>query len=205
MNGRMNTRFDRLLPAVALLVLAVVLLSGRGAAAQVTAPAPAGPEPQRMYEWKDDQGVPHVTNSLQNVPPQHRSTVNVKEFPSAPEGQGTAAPEAATAPLRGREESTADRDEQLRRVWQQRMRQARQKVTVYEEQLRGKEQELQKLKDAWGDGLYGYTDTVSAQIKQLEDQIQTLKERLASARKAVDEDLQEEARKAGVPPGYLRE
>lgn len=84
--------------------------------------------------------------------------------------------------------------------WRARMQRARENVSAAREQVRV----LSELYLAQGER---YVDengrTVVSSPAQLQRLTQRAKERLAAAEKALD-DLQEEARRAGVPPGWLR-
>lgn len=170
-------------------------------------PAPAvEPGNGTIYQWEDEQGVLHVSDSLEKVPKKFRSSVKSltvetapgAEQPSPEQSNGTHRRQAAPAP-------TADNEEHLKRAWQQRMREARDNVTSLTKELQSQEGKLRQLKDQWGSGLYGYPEHVAAQIKDMDARINYLKSSLEQAKKKLDEDLPDAARKAGIPPGWLRE
>lgn len=128
------------------------------------------------------------------------------------DGPGEAAPDASDDssvlpdPVPATKMDQRDPDEESRErhrsevEWRARMQQAREQVSAAREQVRI----LSDLYLAQGER---YVDengrTVVSSPGQLQRLTQRAKEQLAAAEKAL-KDLQEEARRAGVPPGWLR-
>ena len=91
------------------------------------------------------------------------------------------------------------------KYWKDRMQQA----TDHLQQLQSKADDLQKTISGLMLNVTNYDGVVAgpqlnAQLGEMKDQLESTKEEIKSANQAI-EDLQEEARKAGVPPGWMRE
>lgn len=161
------------------------------------------PPSAKIYEWQDQQGVLHISDSLEKVPAKYRSSVKTRNIEVSPE-QEQAAPEQSPGTKQTMTAPTADNEEQLKKAWQQRMHEARENVTRLTEQLQSQETQLRILQDRGGSGQY-FTAEMADQVKQLEEQIKDTKNALEQSRKALEEDIPDAARKAGIPPGWLRE
>lgn len=91
------------------------------------------------------------------------------------------------------------------KYWKDRMKQA----TDHLQELQSKANDLQKTISGLMLNVSNYDGVVAgpqlnAQLGQMKDQLASTQEEIKSAQQAM-EDLQEEARKAGVPPGWMRE
>jgi hypothetical protein len=89
--------------------------------------------------------------------------------------------------------------------WRERATAQRQVLATAERRLKDLEEETRKN----GSTIIGSTDTMEiltlkARLAEIETQIAQAKEDVEKARRAI-EDLEDEARKAAVPPGWLRE
>lgn len=115
-----------------------------------------------------------------------------EEDVEATEGEERVTEEEAAA----EQDAAAEEDEvperQTREYWQERRRQITERIDVLEDQL----DELRREERAF---LFSHRSTahVRRQIEQVEAELQEEQERLGA--------LREEARRAGVPPGWVRE
>jgi len=162
-------------------------------------------ETRVIYQWQDEQGVVHISDNLEKVPNKFRSSAK-KISPATPYGTDQPAVEKGNGASRSQEAPpSSSRDDYQNQLWQARMREARQTVKYLTGEIRSQEEHLKQIKEKWGSGLYGYPDEVAAQIKALENRIGDLNISLEQAQKTVDTDIPDAARKAGIPPGWLRE
>ncbi len=179
------------------LVCVLLIVSG------ITAPA-QGPtndtksDEHILYQWTDRNNAVNVTDRLDKVPREYRDSVTIiEQGPSAPDpgaNKNTAAPHAS-APF----------DDALKHQWQDRMSAARHRVAYADMQYQRVLKEQDDLLKKWGYGLYGYPPEVSRQLELLELQVNKAKREWDEAVENVETTLPEEARKAGIPPGWLRE
>lgn len=205
------------------LFIAVVLLAGLPASAQNRAVVAEqdeeetgaaqqqnkqdAPKPeerkQYLYQWIDGKGVVHITDDLNKVPIQYRP--NARRLESAPGEDGNRSepgPQDRTAPF-----SYADREEreaEQKDEWQQRMRAAKRKLANAERRY----QELEKKRDAlimsWGGPSSGHREG-REEAARIEEKMKQVRQEMDDARNEIDVRLPDEARKAGIPPGWLRE
>lgn len=107
----------------------------------------------------------------------------------APEGEEATAADEEAATEEAEEEVP---EQQTREYWQERRRQITDRIDALEDQI----EELRREERAF---LFSHRSTahVRRQIEQVEAELQEHREQLAS--------LREEARRAGVPPGWVRE
>jgi DNA repair exonuclease SbcCD ATPase subunit len=158
-----------------------------------------------LYQWTDERGNAHITDSLEKVPPKYRSRAKALE-----QGVPGSGPEERPAIERPRQgitdgDAAAPDEEALKNEWQQRMHDARQRKADAEERLRQYEEQRKSLQEKSGYGLYGYTPQVQAELDRLDQEIGRAQVDLKNARDQIENVIPEEARKAGIPPGWLRE
>jgi flagellar motility protein MotE (MotC chaperone) len=183
-----------------LIAVFLVILSALPASAQT---AGSTDEKQSyLFEWTDSKGVVHITDSLDKVPTEHRSNMRRRE----------AAPEEGTAPARPRQPGTApsadsaedQREAQEKAAWQRRMSDAKQRLAAAEQRYRELEQRRTALLGQWGTQAYA-PSSARVEAERLSVEMQGVQKEIDNARNEVDVVIPEEARKAGVPPGWLRE
>jgi hypothetical protein len=158
-----------------------------------------------LYQWTDDRGNAHISDSLEKVPPKYRSRARTLEQGVGEDG-GQDLPAVEQPEYRPMEGIGWEENDEIRRAeWQQRMYDAKQRMADAENRLRHNEEQLKALQEKTGYGLYGYTPEAEAEAARLESEIARAQVDLANARREVEVSIPEEARKAGVPPGWLRE
>ncbi len=155
-----------------------------------------------LYQWTDEKGVVHISDSLDKVPEKFRE--NAKKLESAPGTSGVESqrrPGYMTAPSGySEEEREADRKEE----WQERMKAAKQKLANAEQRYTELEQKRDQLLRSWGGPASGHlegreeADRIDQEMKQVQQEIN-------DARNQIEVVIPDEARRAGVPPGWLRE
>lgn len=165
-------------------------------------------EKQFLYQWTDDRGSAHITDSLEKVPVKYRSkATRIDQGTSG----GTDSSQMEPPPVEPRafsltEDDAAAQNEEDRKIeWQQRMYDARQRMTDAETRLQQYGARLKELQEKSGYGLYGYTPEAQAEATRLEGEIARAQADLVRAQNEVENVIPEQARKAGIPPGWLRE
>jgi len=163
-----------------------------------------------LYQWIDERGSVHITDSLEKVPGQFREKASRVEQGAAPGVEPQQMEPERPAPEGGsfgfsQDDLSAQNEEDRKLEWQQRMYDARQRMADAEARIRSASEKLKVLQQKSGYGLYGYTPEAQAEVARLEEEIARAQTELDYARDQVENVIPEQARKAGVPPGWLRE
>lgn len=158
-----------------------------------------------LYQWTDEKGVVHITDDPGKIPEDYRSRAQKIEVPEEKEpGEqyDRGAPERSTS----RESGTAEEaEEDIRKgEWQDRIRDWKNRLTDAEKRYQELEKERSELFTQWGIPAYAPAD-VRLKAEQLEGEMAEVRKKIDEARHMIDEVIPEEARKAGIPPGWLRE
>jgi type IV secretory pathway VirB10-like protein len=153
-----------------------------------------------FYQWTDDRGVVHITDSLQNVPDKYRSRARKSEAREAEEPA-----EAGQQPATPPEAPPAVDEEAQRELWQGRMRQAKRHLAEAEQRYQDLVKQRDEIMSKWGVGVYAPPQDVLDEIKRIEDEMDEAQRGIDEARNQVEEVIPDEARRAGVPPGWIRE
>ncbi len=126
--------------------------------------------------------------------------------PRASKGTLNAAPATSTTTTSYTSSEPADSKGRTEASWREGAQKSRDKVAAAEKEIQKLEKESRQLENdyyAWSDGTYR-DNVIKPAWDQARAALVTARENLERARKA-QEDTQEEARKSGVPPGWLRE
>ena len=154
-----------------------------------------------LYGWTDSKGVVHITDSMGNVPKQYRSSAHHLEY--AP-GQTAPGPEPAqdNAVQSG---AARNRNEAQQKVqWQRRMQAARQRLADAESRYRALEQKRNELLGSWGGIASGHYEG-RVEAERVERDMKQVQQEIDSARSDLETVIPDEARKAAIPPGWMRE
>ena len=128
------------------------------------------------------------------------------EFPIPQAGSDQAAAPAADAPKPNEQKPAADEDQQARdeQAWRDRMAKARADLEHSEMYLDALQSKINSL---WADFTSrddpAQRAVIESDRKKALAEFDRVKQQVEDQKKAID-DLEEEARKAGVPPGWLR-
>lgn len=153
-----------------------------------------------FYQWTDSKGVVHLTDSLEKVPGRYRSGARKTEAgPGVESVPGEMGSDATFDNSEG-EERQAD----LREQWQQRMITAKQKLADLELRQHELEQTRTDLLGKWGGPASGHI-LDKDELDRIEKEMQQVQQAIGNARNQIEVVIPEEARKAGIPPGWLRE
>jgi hypothetical protein len=182
------------------LLIAFFLLAS---ALQTPAQTSLGDEKQSyLYEWTDGKGIVHLTDSLDKVPKPYRPHARRLETapgeeaaPNQPQQQG------ASSPAGNAEDQ---RETQQKAFWQQRVNAAKQRLAAAQQHYRELEQRQTTLLGQWGTPAYAPPEA-RIEAERIAQEMQSVQKEIDDARNDVEVAIPEEARKAGVPPGWLRE
>lgn len=162
------------------------------------------PGKRELYRWKDDRGVFHITDDAGKVPAQYRSkaekfeSVESVEPSSVLPQQGVGGGPAPMTPI--------EQTEQFQRgVWRARLKEWRDKLTDAEKRLAALEKKREEALQRWGGGAVSGRLNGVQEAQQIEQEIKAVQEEIDEAHNQIEVVIPEEARKAGVPPGWLRE
>ncbi len=178
-----------------LLSIAAVIVFGSAALAQEGNGA--------LYKWTDKDGVVHVTDSLEKVPKDYRSkAVRIGE-----EGSGSSEASQAQSPAPpAPSDHDGGNDAALKAQWQSRMRDAKRRLQYAEEKFQQLAKQKSDLQAQWGSaGAALPPQSVLDEMKQLDADMANAKTEIDNARDMIDNVIPDEARRAGIPPGWLRE
>jgi chromosome segregation ATPase len=155
-----------------------------------------------LYQWTDDRGVVHMTDELGKVPEKYREQAMQLEVPKKEQTDerrmGQQAPAAPSST------NTRQRDDARKAQWQRRMREARQQLADAERRYQELEQQRKEALESAGSPATGRRQG-RVEAERIEQEMQRVRQDIEAARTRLEVDLPEEARKAGVPPGWLRE
>jgi hypothetical protein len=170
--------------------------------------ATAGEEKRFLYQWTDERGNVGVADDLTKVPEKYRAGAKRAQQPGAadPGQDAREIRQQAAQELRQDSESSTDADDIKKAEWQQRVHDAKRRVTDAEARLNDLERRKAELMSQWGGaGAALPPQHVLDEMAKIEaDKVQARKE----ADKALDEinvTIPDQARKAGIPPGWIRE
>lgn len=152
-----------------------------------------------LYEWTDSKGAIHITDGFGKIPGKYRSKARKVESPKMQDSDG--AENRAPGP---QGHIPAYEPDQGKAVWQQRIRSWKNRLADAEKRYQDLEQERNELLLARGAPALAPIEN-KMKAEQIEQQMKKLQEQIESAKHLITKVIPEEARKAGVPPGWLRE
>jgi hypothetical protein len=155
-----------------------------------------------LYQWTDEKGVVSITDDLNKVPKVYRDKALKLTQPKTEDvdQKQRVQPQSGHSSVSGSEAA----DAAGKAVWQQRMRGARQRLEAAEKKYHELDQRRNELLQSWGGPASGRLDT-RTDADRIEQEMKGVQGEIDAARNDLDVVIPEEARKAGVPPGWLRE
>ncbi len=156
-----------------------------------------------LYQWTDGKGVVHITDDLNKIPGKYRA--NARRLETSPGTAETPGPsgEAGISPAPD-ESVEEERQADLKEEWQLRMKRAKQRLEEAERHYHELDQKRNDLLGSWGGPASGHI-AGREEAARIEDDMKQVKKEIDAARNEVENVIPEAARKAGVPPGWLRE
>lgn len=147
-----------------------------------------------VYWWRDEEGNIHYVDDLSKIPPSARERFEKKSLPdSAPPVRKESELERDGSEVEGSIDVEVDNEGHTREWWQNRVTSLHQRLSETEEAIERVEEKI-------------FRTTPEGQITELRSHQRRL-ERLQKERDRILEeidDLAEEARRAGAPPGWIR-
>jgi hypothetical protein len=176
------------------------------------APAQSEPAPEQqtvpdrfVYEWIDNNGVVHMTDDPSKVPKKYRKkNLKKRAEPRKEEGQESSQDEAIK-PETESTHSDQEFEQNLRQdEWQQRYLDWKDRLRQSEQRHQSLQQRRANLTTKWGSAALAPPD-VREEVVQVDKALLDTQAEIDEARHMIEVVLPDEARKAGVPPGGLRE
>ncbi len=178
----------------------LIISCGAGLAETASAPENGSPEPKKqyLYEWTDNRDTVHITDALGRVPEEYRSRARRIE---SVKGQ-----EPDQQQMRGSSPSSFgnDNSDRGRAEWQSKISNWKSRLANAEARYRNLESERDAQFRAWGSAALAPIEN-RVRAEKIEQQMKDVQSEIEQAKHMLNEVIPEEARKAGVPPGWLRE
>jgi hypothetical protein len=156
-----------------------------------------------LYQWTDGKGVVHITDDLNKIPEKSRS--NARRLETSPGTAETPGPSGETGISPTPDKSAGDeREADLKEEWQLRMKRAKERLADAERRYFALEEKRNNLLGSWGGPASGHL-AGREEADRIDQEMKQVKKEIDAARNEVENVIPEDARKAGVPPGWLRE
>ena len=160
------------------------------------------------FQWTDEHGTAGFTDNVLTVPRQHRKGV-VKRQVREPVRSSTSSETAETPPSGApveKEIVEGDEPASERERWRERLQTAKAKIVA----LRAERGELEKKVDESQRGRWFTFGPGASDLEQLKDvpkveqEIKDLDQQIKQLEEEVSIVIPREARRAGIPPGWIR-
>ncbi len=155
-----------------------------------------------LYQWIDGKGNAHITDDLNKVPSKYRAKAKRLETTEGTEETPSVAPPQEDEEIE--REVRDEREANLREEWQLRMKTAQRRLADAEHRYQALEEKKKSLAGSWGGPASGHLET-REEAERIDQEMQQVQKEIDDARNEIEHVIPEEARKAGVPPGWLRE
>jgi hypothetical protein len=169
----------------------------------------AGEEGRFLYQWTDDKGNVGLADDLTKVPEQYRSRAKRLQQPGAsdPGQDAREMRQQQAAPDEGQDRGAGyDADDLKKAEWQQRIHDAKMRQEAAERKLNELEQRKAAIKSQWGAGGAALPpQSVLDEVARIESDMASARRDAEKAREEINVTIPDQARKAGIPPGWLRE
>jgi len=156
-----------------------------------------------LYEWTDSKGGVHITDDLGEVPERYRSKSRKIEIPKGEEVgpeqqvQGTSGSPSGVV--------TEQQEAASKAAWQQRIRDWKARLADAQKRYQDLDQKrLEALAQWGGPAVSGHLEG-RAEADRIAQDMEEVQRDIDEAKDMVENVIPEEARRAGVPPGWLRE
>jgi len=153
-----------------------------------------------LYTWTDSNGVVHITDQPGTVPERYRSTV--RQLNAQP-GGGTGSIKQGSSPEPGIP-THGEKDESSKAAWRQRMQEAKRHLADLQQEYQALDQKRNEALGRWGGIASGHIED-RVEADRIDQEMKQVQQEINDARNQVEVVIPDEARKAGIPPGWLRE
>jgi hypothetical protein len=152
---------------------------------------------QYIYEWTDPQGGVHITDDFGDVPVPYREKARKVEMPKGQE----VGPEQRMTGGAGATSEGAENAQKA--VWRQRLREWKKRLADAKNRYNYLKLKRQEALERWGPASGHLEGRIEAE--NLEEEMKSVQKDIDEARNMIETIIPEEARRAGIPPGWLRE
>jgi len=156
--------------------------------------------PNEVWQWVDERGVVHFTDSPDSVPKKYREQIDHRELPGErEESSGTA------GETKGEMEKPRDRYGRGEEYWVKR-------TNEIKEQLNRAQKEYERVRLEYNDLIAQYNATRSRakrrqyqkELESLQDELNGRSEDIDRTKEILEKTLPEEAERAGVPVEWVK-
>lgn len=159
---------------------------------------PGSPARAQVYQWEDEQGMLNLTDNLEKVPEKYRDRATEIILPKDEGRPGENAPSPPGGPKETIKEQ-ADLQGRSREWWQGRAREWREKKSRAAQELALAKERLNTIPMSLP------FPAREREKQEILREMGTYEGQVREAERILNEVLPEEARKAGAPPGWVRE
>ncbi len=155
-----------------------------------------------LYEWTDSKGGVHITDDLGEVPERNRSKSRKIEISTGEEvGPGQ---QVQGAPGTSSGETTDKQEAASKAAWQRRLQNWKKRLADAQKRYQDLEKRRLEALGQWGGVASGHLEG-RIEADRLEQEMKDVQKDIDEANDMVETVIPEEARRAGIPPGWLRE
>lgn len=155
-----------------------------------------------LYQWTDKKGAVHITDGLGKVPEQYRQKARKMETHKTG-GDVDASPVSEDGDSADTEEADPIDEAAAKAEWKQQIREWKARLESAEQRYRELDEQWKTLYGRWGGAVYAPPET-KLQVEQIRQEMISVQAQADEARNMLEVVIPEKARKAGVPPGWLR-
>ena len=153
-----------------------------------------------LYEWTDRTGGVHITDDLGEVPEQYRSKARTIEIPKGEEvGPAQQTPGASAPGI-----STEGQDAASKAAWQRRLRDWKGRLADAQGRYQALDQKRLESLGKWRGADSGHREGL-VEADRIQQEMKEVQKEIDEAKDMIETVIPEEARRAGIPPGWLRE
>ncbi len=157
---------------------------------------------QYLFEWTDSKGGVHITDNLGEVPERYRSKSRKIEIPRGEEvGPGQQVQET-TGP--SSEVAAGEQEAASKAAWQKRLRDWKKRLAEAQDRYRDLDQKRLEALGQWGGPASGHLEG-RVEAENIQKKMNEVQLEIDEAKNMIETVIPEEARRAGIPPGWLRE
>jgi hypothetical protein len=189
------------LHAIIVFLLSLLITAGPAVAQTVTQQEDKEKSQRYLYEWRDDNGTVHISDDLGGVPEQYRR--QVRKRLEQPAKQETGRQEQVTLQPAPQPEEETDQ-EAKKEEWQLKIRDWKERLANAEKRYKALEEERSTIIMTGGVMTYA-PPAYRTRAAELEEEMKQVRKEIDDARNMIDVVIPDEARRAGIPPGWLRD
>lgn len=149
-----------------------------------------------LYQWTDKEGGYHITDSVGNIPPEYRAKASRMEDVPAGDAASPSVPDASPSAA-----ETEQAEQESRNAWRQRIRDLKAKINETEQRYR----ELEARRIVLLSRGVNTPNELKLEAERIEGEMKTVRGQIDELKRELNIVIPDDARRQGVPPGWLRE